>query len=454
MMQLFMKLGAPTQPLFTLTSIALLSLATPAAHAFDLIEAWQAAQSHDAGYAAAAYARDAGQEQSVQGRAGLLPQVSVNAQTSKDFHREPLRQNSRTQGWGVQVSQPLFDMEKWHRYQQGQINTDIANEEFNLESQNLLLNVSKAYFNVLLAQDQLRATLAAKQAYAKQLEQAKVMFEVGSATIVDTYEAQAGFDAAAAQEIAAKTTLKMAQARITQLTGLPANTIQKIDGSRVALVTNQLPFETWLDTAINHSNQLKIKALAVQTATKNLGISQSGRMPVATLNGDYQDNQNRISGNDKSTTRGSAVGIKLSMPLFSGGAINSQVREAKAKELQAKAELELATRNLTEEVRQNFLNVTNGQAQLLAQENLAKSAKAKLDATTLGKSVGVRSNLDLIQAEQAYSDAIQQLADARYTYLQAHLTLAQSTGLLNDSLETLETINQLIVAEADSFEPN
>lgn len=441
------------KPLFTLTSIALFSLSSPAVHAFDLIEAWQAAQAHDARFAAASYARDAGQEKTPQGRANLLPQVSISAQAGKDFNQAPERNNSRTQGWGIQVSQPLFDMNKWHRYKQGQIDTSIANEEFNLESQNLLLNVSKSYFNVLLAQDQLRATLATKAAYLKQLEQARAMFEVGSATIVDTYEAQAGFDAAVAKEIAAKTTLKMAQARLTQLTGLPANTIQKIDGTRVSLVTNQLSFETWLDTAISHSNQLKIKALAVQTATENLGISQSERMPVATLNGDYQDSQNRLSGNEKRSTRGSSVGLKISMPLFSGGAINSQVREAKARELQAKAELEAATRDLTEEVRQNFLNVTNGQAQLIAQENLVKSAKAKLDATTLGKSVGVRSNLDLVLAEQAYSDAVQQLADARYSYLQAHLTLAQSTGLFNENLETLETINELIVTETDSFEP-
>ncbi len=454
MMPLFMKHCLPMKPWLTLTSLALLSVTSPAAQAFDLLEAWQAAQAHDARFAAASYARDAGQEQTVQGRANLLPQVSINGQAGKAFNKEPDRHNSRTQGWGVQVSQPLFDMNKWHRYKQGQINTDLANEEYLLASQSLLLNVSQAYFNVLLAQDQLRATLATKAAYLKQLEQAKAMFNVGSATIVDTYEAQAGFDAASAQEIAAKTTLKMAQARLTQLTGLPANTIQKIDGERVSLVTNQLPFETWLDTAINHSNQLKIKALAVQTATENLGISQSERLPVATLNGDYQDSYNRISGDEKRTTRGSSVGIKISMPLFSGGAINSQVREAKAKELEAKAELEAATRDLTEEVRQNFLNVTNGQAQLIAQENLVKSAKAKLDATTLGKSVGVRSNLDLVLAEQAYSDAIQQRANARYTYLQAHLTLAQSTGLFNENLETLETINQLIIAETDSFEPS
>lgn len=454
MMPLFIKQGQIKRPLLLLSSMAFLGLASPTVPAFDLIEAWQAAQSHDARFAAASYAQAAGQEQVTQGRANLLPQVSINAQANKEFNQAPERLNSRTQGWGVQVSQPLFDMGKWHRYKQGQINTDIANEEFNLESQSLLLNVSQAYFNVLLAQDQLRATLATKQAYLKQLEQAKAMFDVGSATIVDTYEAQAGFDAAVAKEIAATTTLKMAQARLIQLTGLPVHTIQKIDGSRVALVTNQLSFETWLDTAINHSNQLKIKALALRTATENLNISQSERMPVATLNGDYQDSQNRIAGNEKRNTRGSAVGIKISMPLFSGGAINSQVREAKARELQAKAELEAATRDLSVEVRQNFLNVTNGQAQLRAQENLVKSAKAKLDATTLGKSVGVRSNLDLVLAEQAYSDAVQQLAEARYTYLQAHLTLAQSTGLLNESLETLETINQLIVADTDAFEPS
>lgn len=418
------------------------------AFSFDLVQAWEAAQDYNAEYAAAKNAQTAGQEQAVQGRANLLPQVTANGQYDSIQTRKPTNSSEeyKNHGWNVQLTQPVFNVPKYAAFRQGQINSEISNQQFSLAEQDLLLKVSRAYFDVLLTHDILEATRAAKATYANQLAQAKAAFEVGAATILDTYEAQASYDSATAKEIEIQAQLTLAASYLNQLTGLPTIEIQTIDGEKVNKLPEPKSLNSYIEEAFNNNNTLKTKQLALEFAKKTLLAQQGSRLPTATLNGLYQDNSNdtRISTlTGQTQTRNSSIGIQLSMPLFAGGSINSQVREAKAKELQARDELEATRRALTQEVHTNYLKVSSGRAQVLALEHLLQSTKSKLEATRLGRQIGIRNSIELIQAEQAYYEAISKLAEARYNYLHAHLALAQSSGKLNDGTE-LKQINSVI----------
>ncbi len=427
-----------------LLPLGVLSLLSFPSHAFNLSDAWQAALDYDSSYSAAQNQHRAAQEKAVQARATLLPQVNASAQYQRQYQYEPLSQSSRNHGWNIQASQALFDAAKYATYQQGQVSIRIADEQLQLAVQKLLLDVSQAYFDVLLAEDTLKATQASKTAYAKQLDQAKTMFDVGAATVVDTYEARAGFESAQVKEMAAQTQLSVAKQKLENLTGLDPAHIQKVDGDKLQRLLPSRDLAYWLETAQTHSNSLTVQNLAIESARQSRLAAQAARLPTLQLQGGYQDGVTHTDNSGHVSSRGGSVSLNLSVPLFAGGGINSQIREAKAKELQARDEWLAAQRTLNVTVKQNYLNMLSGHKQVLALMQLVKTSQAKLDSTRLGQQVGVRSNLDVILAQQSLLEAQQQLAKARYDYLQAHLALAQSAGVLQNS-EQMDRINQVIV---------
>ena len=172
-------------------------LLCPCVQAFNLVDAWEAAQSHDAGFRAAVHQRDAGKQKAVQGRAQLLPQVSASANwTSNETTKPKTSRQYETHGWRVSAVQPLFDVSKFAAYRQGKTQANMAQSEFNHARQAKMVEVAQAYFELLLVHDTLEATRAAKNAYLKQLERARSAFHVGAATAVDIDEAKANYDAA------------------------------------------------------------------------------------------------------------------------------------------------------------------------------------------------------------------------------------------------------------------
>jgi outer membrane protein len=432
-------------------SLLLLGLSLPT-HAFDLLDAWNAAQQYDAGFAAASADYQAGQEQGVQGLAQLMPQVNL---TSNYGHNNPINAlqpgsgtpytGGETHGYGVNLTQPLFDLARYANYRSGGIKQDIALTTYQSVRQKLMGDVAAAYFNVLLAQDTLTATEVAKSAFVSQLAQAKAEFEIGTATIVDSNEAQAGYDGALADEIQAQNDLEINRNAFTRLTGLSALAIQPL-AAQIPLEKPQPDsLDAWLDQAQVHSLTIRAKQQALDLARQNLTNKRSGHLPVIQLTAGYQDsntNDPLSTQSGSGRTRGSNVGVNLTMPLFAGGGINSQVREAVAQQDSASDQLEDARRQTREAVRSAWLGVTNGAAYVRAQQQRLISAKSKLDSTVLGKDVGVRTNLDLLRAQQDYTDVLKNLANARYRYLNAHLQLAQATGVLDVS--KLQQLNLLI----------
>ncbi|MGL6070633.1 TolC family outer membrane protein, partial [Craterilacuibacter sp.] len=289
-----------------------------------------------------------------------------------------------------------------------------------------------------LAQDTLSSTQAAKKSFEKQLAQAKKAFEVGTATILDSYEAQASYNAASAREISALNQLEVRRNALRTLTGLMAEGVNPLKGKIALTPPEPSSVDTWINRALANNPAITASEQQQQLAQQNVSSARGNHLPKLALTAGYQDQT--TTRQPFSDTRGSSIGLNLSMPLYAGGGINSQVREAVALQEQASEQLESSKRKVREEVRAAFLGVNNGAALVQANEQLLLSTKNKVDATRLGREVGLRTILDLLQAEQAYFEAERQLSESRYGYLFARLQLAQASGDLSE--DSLRSINR------------
>ena len=412
------------------------------AQAFDLQAAWDAALGYDASHSAAAYQRLAAQENIPQARAALLPQVSLNGSYQRNYPIEPDADSNNSYGYSVQATQTLFDASKYADYKQGKLAAKLADAQFDLSEQQLLLNVSQAYFDVLTAYDLISASKASKKLYQRQLEQAKTMFDVGAATIVDTHEAQAGLDNAQVQVLNAEQKLHLAQQKLEYYTGLNPLDIERIDDKQVNRILNRKTLAEWQQLAYLSNTNISAKHLAVEQAQAAVQKAKANRYPTVELQAAYQDQHQQVSNmgfSENVHNKGASIGVNLSMPLYTGGALSSQVRQTQFELLQREDELTASKRDTDLQVREQYLNVQSGLAQVNALEQLVLTNRKKLESSQLGQQVGVRSNLDVIDAQRTLAESEQQLAKARYDYLQAQLALAQAAG----QLQTGEALRQI-----------
>ena len=421
-----------------------------------MAQAWQAALHYSADHAAAKHSRDAEAEQKYQARAALLPQISANAVYQKQPYS--LSANTQSHGWNVQASQILYDKSRFAQYRQGRLAAQMADIRLENHADDVRLNVEQAYFDVLLNRDKLAAIRDEKNAYRQQIRQAQAMFAQGAATIIDTYEAQAGYDAALAKEIATATQLQVAENALADLTGLNAAAIRPL-GKQAEQVDfldgRQEP--QWQKLAAAHNRSWQLQKAALENAEAALAAAKGGHLPKLTLNSGYQDNHStREYGGDaqKYRSKGATLTLQLSMPLYSGGHTASQdsgghtasqVREAAARVAQNRELLLAAERQAKLTVRQAYLGSHSSKIQVLAQQRLLNAADARLQATRLGKEVGIRNNLEEVQAQQAQAEAVQKLAEARYAHIQAYLQLLHSAGVLGEQARA-EKINALLFA--------
>ena len=362
----------------------------------------------------------------------MLPQVSANA----SYQKQPpsLSSTTSSKGWNIQASQVLYDKSRWAQYQQGKLSATMADVKLATVENNLLADVAQAYFEVLLNQDKLVAIREEKAAYAEQVRQAQALFEKGAATIVDTYEAKAGYDTALAKEISTQSALMIAQNTLANLTGLNPKQITPIAADTQPDLLSGSKESDWQQTAeVNHP-EWQLQKLALENAKLTTTTARSGHLPKLSLNGGYQDfrNTQEYGGREQSyRSKGSMLTLQLNVPLYSGGQISSQVREAIARERQSEEQLTATERKVKLAVKLAYQQTFSSYYQILAQQRLLKSSTAKLEATRLGRKVGVRTNLEEIQAQQNQADAQQKLAEARYNNINAYIQLLQNSGILN-----------------------
>ena len=435
-----------------LIAVLLASAFSLNAQAADLIQVYQQALANDAAYASARAAAAAGRERITQGRAGLLPTVGVSGDITKNnadftnWDNNPLLRggsNLRTKDIQVTLQQPLFRWDRWETYQQSKLQQAISEAQFAQAQQDLITRVSQAYFDVLAAQDTLESTRAQKAAVTEQLASAKRNFEVGTQTITDTHEAQAAYDLVVSQEIAAVNDLESKKTALQAIIGTPPAALATLRTGVNLTAPQPVNVDQWVSAAENQNYAVTVAQLQLESAKRDISKNRAGHYPTLDLvaASTHRDVNGQISGSSGKSNNNS-IGIQYSIPIFSGFAVTSKVRESIALEDKARNDLEANRRNAALVARQSFLGVNSGLAQVKALEAAEVSSNSSLESNKLGYQVGVRINIDVLNAQRQLYQTRTQLALARYNTILAGLKLKAAAGSLRE--EDLQPINALL----------
>ncbi|MDD3329228.1 MAG: TolC family outer membrane protein [Zoogloea sp.] len=417
------------------------------AAAADLEQIYREALAYDAALAAARASAEAGREKLPQGRAGLLPSLNLTGNTNwneAEYRTTGRSQGYNSNGWQVQLTQPLFRWQNWVQYKQGEMQAALADAQYQLARQDLTLRASQAYFDVLGAQDVLAAAQALNEANTQQLALAKKSFEVGTVTITDVHEAQSRADLSSAQVIAAESDLAVKRHALLVLTGKEPDALKGLRKGVALSRPEPSDIQSWVAAAEASNLSVQANQLVSEIATREVERNRAGHLPTVDLVASHGNttSANAFAGFAKTDLDTTVVGVQLAMPLFQGGATSSRVREASALREKAVSDLDNARRTSAQNARQAYLGVTSGLAQVKAFEAAQVSSRSALDANKLGYEVGVRINIDVLNAQSQLFDTQQKLAKARYDTLMAQLKLKAAAGTLGD--EDIKAINALL----------
>lgn len=410
--------------------------------AADLNSVYQLAMSNDADFAAAAADRDAGQEEAIKGRAGLLPSVMINGSQSHNNTEQrgltvsgmrSTQSDYKSGSYGIQLRQPLYRPYQWAGYLQGQARTSYSEAVFSGTRQDLLLRTAGSYFDVLLAKDNLDLAQAQRQAYAEQLSQAKRLLLVGEGTLTDVNDAQAKYDGSLAQELEATSNLEIAKRSMERIIGRPAPELSPLAANKPdPLSPNPNKLDQWVEWTILGNPAIQAQRFAMDVARQEVAKAGSDHKPTLDLiaSRTKSESENNVSINNRYDTR--AIGVQLSIPLYSGGYASANVRQAEAGLRKAEQQLESATRKATLDARQQFLSVNTGVAQINAYQQAVASSEAALLSTRKGFQAGIRTSVDILNAQHQIYLAKRDLAKARYSYMMSWLKLKAAVGTLGE----------------------
>jgi protease secretion system outer membrane protein len=437
---------------FRKTCLALaVSLAASAASSMTLLEAYQMALEQDSTIRASRAALESGRERLPQARSQLLPSVQANVgrnrndlnTTAPNFLGQDTTTNSNYYSYGKTVSlrQPLFNPQRFFQYQQAKDQVADAEATHQRDLQELIVRVGGAYMEALLTEDQLKLVLAQKQQYTTMVDAAKKMLKAGSGTRTDIDDAQARLDMAIASELEARQNREYTHRQLEILVNQPVGDLSALNLSGLAnLPTDLPPLESWLEQAQVNSPEVQALLARVAAADKEIYKAKSGHAPV--VDGVVQWND---SGNENVTRLNSrfvttSVGVQLVVPIFQGGYVSSQVRQAVADKTRMEEALEATRRDLNLRVHKEHRGVTEGVLKVRALEQAVRSTEQLVQSTTKSKQAGVRTTLDILNAEQQLAQAKRDLVQARYLYLMARLRLAALVG--KSPLEAITEVAQ------------
>jgi outer membrane protein len=423
-------------------------------HAADLLQIYRDARTNDAAFASARAALEAGREKGPQGRALLLPTINgaANSVMNSDYYvntagttsGQKFSRDFNSNGWSVTLTQPLFRMQNWTLYKQSEFQVAQSEAQFGQAAQDLIVRAAQAYFDVLASQDSLATIQAQKAAIAEQLAQAKRNFEVGTATITDTHEAQARYDLSTSAELAAQNDVEFKKTALQQLIGKAPDNLTPLSPKMRLVAPQPSVMESWAETAQKQNYAVRLQEAGVEIASREVERNRQGHYPTLDLVSTYaRANQNGslVSGigfEQKVAT----IGLQLTVPLYAGGAVNSRTRESIANQEKARADLENSRRTVALAARQSYLGVTNGMAQVKALEQALLSSETALASNKLGYDVGVRINIDVLNSQQQVFSTRRDLSKARYDTIMNGLRLKSAAGSLTEA--DIEEVNRLL----------
>ena len=417
--------------------------------AADLMQVYREAQDNDPTFATARSTLDAGREKSPQARAGLLPSLTLSGNTvwnenEISTHNGPTiaKPHYNSNGYQLTLSQPLFRWQNWVSYDQSKLQVAQAEANFVQARQDLILRVSQAYFDVVYAVENLKAVRANKTAIAQQLESAKKNFEVGTATITDTHEAQARYDLANAQEIAAESDYEIRQRALQAIIGKEAGPLATTRKDAELTPPQPNDMKQWVAAAEKDSITVQVQQANAEIASREVDKQRAGHYPTVDLVANQGYSKSYASTFGVYDTDFKNIGIQVNIPLFQGGLTVSRQREAAANRSAAQSALETARRGAALSAQQYYLGVANGLAQVRALKAALVSSQSALESNKLGYEVGVRINIDVLNAENQVYVTRRDLAKATLDTLMSQLRLKAATGSLGE--DDVAQINALL----------
>lgn len=458
-----MRLSRLRHPLSTAAAalVAFVSLsAAPMAHAQSLQELYDAARAYDATYLSARAQLDSAQYRVNQAYALRRPSIGLTASAGRQLSDTPeaTTRDSAVNQYGATIngSQSLFNRQNDATISQAEKSLDASRADFDSAEQDLILRVSQAYFDVLAAQDTLATARASLAAINEQVASAKRNFEVGNATITDTREAQARYDLARATEIQAQNDLLTKRIALDQLVGRQGVSPKPLALPAAMPALAPANVDEWVARADAEHPAVRKARVGLDVARLETEKAKAGHLPTVGLTASYGRGRQNVAGDVpsaltpdgnagfayKTPTTNASIGIAVNIPLFAGFSIQNRVKETLALEEKAAQDLEAARRGVAQATRTAFYGLQSGTAQVAALEAAESSSQLALEATQLGFKVGVRVNLDVLNAQAQLYSTQAQLAKARYDLVVANLRLRQAAGRVTP--EDISTVNRLL----------
>jgi outer membrane protein/protease secretion system outer membrane protein len=431
-----------------MSSAALASWAQ--SNVLDLKQVYQAALEQDANIRASRAAADSGRERLPQARAGLLPQVSASAgrnnnnldTTAPNILGNPVTTNDQyfSDNRTLQVRQPLINMQRWLQFQQAKSVVEEVEANLDRDLQNLVVRVAGAYFETLMADEQLDLVLAQKKTYTALVDAAQKGFAAGSGTRTDIDDAKSRLDMATAQELEARQNQDLTRRQLELLVNQPVKQIARLNVNALKLLPPEpANLDEWTRKAELASPEIKALQARLEAARREVGKAQAGHFPtldaVAQWSNSGSENITRVNSRYENKT----IGLQLNIPIYSGGYVNSTIRQAVAEQTRTEESLEALRRDLGVRVHKEYRGVSEGVMRVRALEQAARSAEQMMKSTQMSQKAGSRTQLDVLNAQQQYTLALRDLAQARLVYLLSKVRLSSLVG--DDANASVEQVN-------------
>ena len=456
------------RPLVLALAFALLPAA--GAHAEDLLQTYQLARSSDPQLSAAESSRLATREGAVQARAAMLPQIGGDASYTKSrsdssgtqvfgsqLFPSDNAQDTTAKDFGLSLNQMVYDRSRFTQLKSQKALSQASDFQVASAGDSLVTRTSQAYFNVLIAIETLAAAEAQETALKKQFDFASKRLEVGLAPITDVHEARAQYDSARANTIVTRNALEDAYQAVAEITGQDVRNLKGLPEDFQPTLPVERDADGWVAAAIENNPALKAKQFQVQSTEANVETARAGHWPTLYLNGTYGDRRSDGSSTDnidgttsdfENQSKSRSVGLTLRVPIFSGGTVSSQVRQALAQRDVAADEFEQQKRGLVRNTRNAYQTLVAGISEVEARRSAVVSARSAYDASQVGLEVGTRTVLDVLTNQQNLFNAEREFARSRYNFLQNRLILEQAAGTLD--IADVQDVNRLLTVDAEA----
>jgi outer membrane protein len=439
-------------------ALALAALLPASAFAEDLLQTYELARTGDPQLAAAESGRLAQKEGAVQARAQLLPQINGSASLSRSHLAGQDYEDSTSRSYSANLEQTVFNWSSIANVRAQNALSHAADYDLEAAGDLLVTRTSAAYFNVLVAIETLSAAEAAETALKRQFDYADKRLEVGLAPITDVHEARAQYDSARANTIAQRNALADAYQALTEITGTQIRNLKGLpDDFRPELPTGG-DADSWVASALENNPSLKSSDYQVKSAEQGVSSARGGHYPTLSFGASYGNRDNwggpAFDPDPTDPTSGArgnesrSIGLTLTVPIFSGGATQSRVREAIANRDVRQDQFEQQKRAVERNTRNSYQTLVAGISEIEARRLAVVSAEAAYDASQVGLEVGTRTVLDVLINQQNLFNARQAYAIAKYNYLQNRLLLDQSAGSLD--IEDVQDVNRLLTVDANA----